>query len=430
MLWAGGLRRASERARVPLTPFDSKGKRRPHFKMTAGVSSTKKRLERWSSFMDHEISSGFMFYVNFSLPEREAQLPPWPPLWPDKAKQRIERQWAEYELRCHKAKLVDDDRVPYLSNVTGTEIFAEAFGCRVHRPDDNNPFALPLIHTAAEAEGLKIPELSTSSLAYLFEIGDELYRRGGPGAVMQLVDVQSPMDIVALIWDKSDLFIAMVKDPNAVQALAEKVRKLVVAFFDEWFGRYGTTFVAHCPDYVMQHGLSMSVDEVGAISEDMFRQFFRDELIALSDHFGGLGIHCCADARHQWGNFRNIPGLRLMNHFPPPKREDSEYILDSLRFYGAKIAQMPCGWSPDGAPESWPSQFPKGTRIVFGVDAEDTGRAAAIAERLQEVREAGRSGAGSSRQPDNRTGRMQSIPIPAVRQRGRDARSASLGPRV
>ena len=359
-----------------------------YFAMTTRASSIEKRLARWRSFMDGELAAGFMFHLNFPLPEQEEQLPPAVPLWPDKVAQRIERRWAEYELMRRKANRVDDDRVPYLSNVTGTEIFAEAFGCRVHRPDDTNPFALPLIHTAAQADRLKIPELSRSSLAYLFEIGDELHRRGGPDALMKPVDIQSPMDIVALIWNKADLFIAMIEAPDAVRSLAEKVRQLVVAFFDEWFKRYGTIFVAHYPDYVMQGGITMSVDEVGAVSDDMFRTFFREELIALSEHFGGIGIHCCADAHHQWGNFRDIPGLKLINHNVPPIRQAGEYIPDSLRFYGTQVAQLPVGWTPDGAPESWPAQFPQGTRVVFQVQAEDAARAAAISERLQEIRQA------------------------------------------
>ena len=348
----------------------------------------KERLARWRSFMDGDISGGFMFHVNFPMPEWEEQLPPSVLPWPDKVEERIERRWAHYELMARKAKLIDDDRVPCLNNMTGTEIFAEAFGCRVHRPDDTNPFALPLIHTAAWADALKIPEVSTSSLAYLFDIGDELYRRGGPDALMKPVDIQSPMDVVALIWNKADLFIAMIEAPDAVRALAEKVRKLMVAFFDEWFGRYGTTFVAHCPDYVMHGGITMSVDEVGSVNDEMFRTFFRDELIDLSEHFGGIGIHCCADARHQWGNFRDLPGLKLINHNAPPIRDAGEYLQDSLRFYGGTVAQMPVGWTPDGQPETWPSQFPERTRVVFDVPAEDADEAAAIAERLQEIRKA------------------------------------------
>ena len=370
---------------------------------TMAAPQITKRLARWNSFLSGGLPQRFLFHVNFPLPEWDAKLPPAVPPWPEKASARIERHWAEYELMCCKAMRVDDDRIPYLSNMTGTEIFAEAFGCRVHRPDDTNPFALPLIHTAAEADRIKPPDLSTSSLAYLFDIADELYRRGGTGAVMKLVDVQSPMDIVALIWDKSELFLAMVEAPDTVRNLAEKVRRLLTAFFAEWFKRYGTIFVAHYPDYVMHGGITMSVDEVGTVSEEMFRRFFRDELACLSRQFGGIGIHCCADARHQWGNFREIPGLRLINHNAPPTRNAREYLHDALRFYGARVAQMPVGWSPDGMPDTWPRQFPEGTRVVFEVQAEDAVRAAAIATRLQELR-ADSTQQSVSPAPENRSG--------------------------
>jgi hypothetical protein len=203
---------------------------------------------------------------------------------------------------------------------------------------------------------------------------------------MKLVDVQSPMDVAALIWNKADLFTAMFDAPDAVRGLAEKVRSLMLAFFDEWFRRYGKTYVAHCPDYVMEGGLTMSVDEVGAVSGEMFRAFFRDELVVLSGHFGGLGIHCCANARHQWPHFRDLPGLKLMNHFAPPTSNAGEYILDALRCYGPDIAQMPCGWNPDGEPDTWAAQVPAGTRMVFEVWADDAAHAAAIADRMQASR--------------------------------------------
>jgi len=350
------------------------------------------RLAAWREFLGEEATPGFMFHVDFPAAELAHALPAPVPLWPDRAEERIERSWAAYEVMCRQAEMVDDDRVPYLSNVTGTEIFAEAFGCRVHRPDDTNPFALPLVDNAAAADGLEAPELSTSSLAYLFDIADELYRRGGPEAVMKPVDIQSPMDIVALIWDKSDLFIAMIEAPEAVKSLAKKVRRLLTAFFDEWFGRYGTVFVAHYPDYVMHGGLTLSVDEVGAVSEEMFREFFHPELVELGRHFGGLGIHCCADARHQWGSFRDLPGLRLINHNVPPTRRADEYVPDALSFYGPGVAQMPIGWRPDGPPQTWPGQYPPGSRVVFEFQAGSAEDALAVAEGLQAARNGTRQG--------------------------------------
>lgn len=350
-------------------------------------STIRERLAKWNAFVEGQ-TGAFMFHVNFPLPEEEAKLPPAVLPWPNLVTQRIERAWAQYEIMCRKAERVGDDRVPFLNNITGTEIFAEAFGCTVHRADDANPFALPFIHTAAEADRIKPPELSRSTLAYLFDIADELHRRD-LDAVMKPVDIQSPMDIVALIWEKKDLFCAMIESPDAVKALAEKVRAVLVAFFDEWFGRYGTTFVAHYPDYVMHGGITVSVDEIGAVDAAMFREFFRDELIALSDHFAGLGIHCCADARHQWENLRALPRLKVINHNVPPTRDAHEYLPDALRFYGKEVAQMPVGWVPDGAPDTWPAQFPDGARVIFEVQTDNAVKAAALADHLQERREAG-----------------------------------------
>lgn len=54
-----------------------------------------------------------------------------------------------------------------------------------------------------------------------------------------LPDVQTPMDIAALIWDKNYFFAAMIEEPEAVKELAHKVSRLYFAFFDEWFRRYG-----------------------------------------------------------------------------------------------------------------------------------------------------------------------------------------------
>jgi hypothetical protein len=121
----------------------------------------------------------------------------------------------------------------------------------------------------------------------------------------------------------------------------------------------------------------------------MFQEFFRDELVFLADHFGGLGIHCCADARHQWGNFRDLPGLKVMNHNAPPARDAREYLIGACRFYADSVVLVPVGWTPDEDPETWPAQYPEGARVAFSVQADNATSAAAIASRLQERRARG-----------------------------------------
>ena len=97
---------------------------------------------------------------------------------PDKRRERIEWAWRQYQEQMSRAEWLDDDAIPHLDVYTGTEIFAEAFGCKVQRPVDNMPFALPLVSKASEAADLGVPDLDAPCLRLLFEIADELRAQG------------------------------------------------------------------------------------------------------------------------------------------------------------------------------------------------------------------------------------------------------------
>jgi hypothetical protein len=236
-----------------------------------------------------------------------------------------------------------------------------------------------LIRDASEVSGLDVPSLDAPPLAMLFDIADELRRRAGPDAVVKMVDVQSPMDVAALIWDKSDFYVAMVEDPDAVRALSAKTGALLVTFLDEWFARYGTDFVAHFPDYYMPRGVTLSEDEVGCVSERTFEDMFLPELVELSRRYGGIGIHCCADARHQWEGFRRIPDLRVLNLVQP-----ADVLREAYGFFAGSVPQMH-SWYGDGEPWTWPGQYPDDARVVIRAGAETRDEALRLAEKLGEV---------------------------------------------
>jgi hypothetical protein len=296
--------------------------------------------------------------------------------WRELRDERVAWAWRKFERQVARAEWLHDDSLPFLDMRTGTEIFAEAFGCPVHFPDDNMPFALPLVHSAREAEALRVPDVSTSSVAYLFEMADELMARAGPGALLRLVDIQSPMDIAALIWEKSSFYPAMIEAPEAVLVLAEKVKTFLMAFLDTWFERYGPAFIAHYPDYYMPQGITLSEDEVGAVSHRVYRELFLPELAELSQRYGGIGVHCCAHARHQWQGFLDIPDLRLINLVQP-----EEVLAEAYRFFAA-IPQMH-SWCGDGDPWSWPATYPDGARVVLQATATTRDDAKRLADKLQ-----------------------------------------------
>lgn len=287
------------------------------------------RKMRWNRFLALDAGVRRIRIVNCleGAPER-------PLLWPDKKRERTDYAVRSYHWQAEQSLWLDDDKIPHLDFLTGTEIFAEAFGCTIHRPKNNMPFALPKVRNASEASKLKTPELSTSTLAYLFDMADEAVARTGKDIPLRLPDVQSPMDIAALIWEKSDFYVAMIEDREAVKELAGKVRNLLTAFLDEWFSRYGTRFVAHYPPYYMEGGITLSEDEVGAVDTGMLDEFFLPELVGLSARYGGLGMHCCANSRHQWPGFKRIPNLRLLNIIQP-----TDVVAEAFPYFHGHVAQ-------------------------------------------------------------------------------------------
>ncbi|MDR0472981.1 MAG: hypothetical protein LBH43_04865 [Treponema sp.] len=249
---------------------------------------------------------------------------------PDNMDKAFNSHLHKYHVQMDCLEWLDDDRVPCISAGTGTEIYAEAFGSPVIYPDNNTPYARPAVFSAVEAAKLKKPELEKSSLMRIIEYGCKL-QKAAPEALLQVPDIQSPLDIAALIWEKADFFMAMYDEPQAVKDLISMTASLLTEFFDLWFKTFGKEFIAHYPDYYMPYGITLSEDEIGSISTVQFEEFSMHELRKLSAHFGGrMGIHCCANARHQWGLLKEVPGLVMLNLVQPDKiiKEASAYFRD------------------------------------------------------------------------------------------------------
>lgn len=240
-----------------------------------------------------------------------------PPLWWEKAEDRIEWSYIRYQRQMENLEWLDDNTIPYLTMITGTEIFAEALGCQVYRPADNNPCAIPLVTNIHEVSKIRFPKVCDTRLIKLFDMADTLKARAGQDALLSFPDLQTPMDILALLWDKSDLLIQLYEEPGMVKELAHKIKGFLFEFLDLWISRYGPEFIAHYPDYYMSSGITISEDEIGIVSQEFYHEFFEEELRDLAERYGKIGVHCCADSQHQWDNFKRIPNLKLLNLVRP-----------------------------------------------------------------------------------------------------------------
>jgi hypothetical protein len=285
----------------------------------------------------------------------------------------------KYQVQDDCLEWLDDDRIPCISAVMGTDVFAHAFGSPVVYPGNNNPFATPAVFSAAEAAKIKKPELEKSSLMEVMEYGYKL-QKAAPGAFLQLPDIQSPLDIAALVWEKADFFMALYDEPEAVKDLIAMISDILRDFLELWFRTFGKEFIAHYPDYYMPYGITLSEDEIGSINNEQFSEFSLPELNKLTEYFGGrIGIHCCANARHQWALLKDIPGLVMLNLV-----QSDKIIRDASRFFRDGPCQM-FGLGQNGC-----TDFK--ARVVLQGTADSKTKALSLLSELRDFSECYQSG--------------------------------------
>ena len=337
------------------------------------------RKQKWLRFLSDKGGVGAMYLITTDEAAAHSATRPYPR--PELKEERIVWAYEDYNLRLKQSEWLADDSVPHISPYTGTEIFAEAFGCKVHYPVNDMPFAIPKYESIAEAASLKIPDVYDTPLYNLFEIARRLRQKAGDDAVMQLPDIQSPFDIAALILDKEEFYVAMVEEPGAIHEMIQKTKTLQMNFLDAWFAEFGHSYIAHYPSYYMECGITLSEDEVGAFGPSMFDNFVIGTLNEMSDKYGGIGIHCCADSEHQWANFMKVNDLKLLNLC-----NHTDFIVRSINYIGDAVAQWPIAGIPATDTDPiWLSDCPANARLVLTYRATDRRSAEETAKRAEDL---------------------------------------------
>ena len=337
------------------------------------------RLERNRRFLADLFAGPFRGHAIVMDAEREAE----PPVEDFFTSTRPLAEWVprivhNYEIDLRWRELIDDDHVPCARLGTSTALFASAFGCPVHVYEDSPSCALPIVTTAEEADRLPEPTLEARPLARVFELGELVREQVGPEVPIGVPDIQSPFDIAALIWRKEDMFAALVTNPDAVMRLVTKCHRLLKAFFTRFIEVFPECNLSHCPQAWAppELGVWLSEDEAGSISTTMFERFCLPWLVDLSQSFGGLFVHCCATADHQYNNLK-IPNLRGMNRVfqdPGPKP-----AIDA--FSGTTVLMV--AWTPEEKVYEMLDMALPNTRFLFNMGAKPLDEAKAMLERLR-----------------------------------------------
>jgi hypothetical protein len=311
--------------------------------------------------------------------------PPFPPLYEGLGDYTLSalpvREWlpdivAHYETQVRWLAELGDHSVPMANLGTGTQLYAAAFGCPVHTYPDTNPAALPLVHNSAQADQLAQPDVwKCRGLYRVFELGEAVRQELGSDAYLGPPDIQTGFDTAALVWNKQDFFIAMKDEPEAVHRLVDKCAGLLRAFLAELRGEFPTMVPGHCPRAWVPTDLGwwVSNDECGAFGTDLFREFCLPELGELARTFGSVGMHCCADAEHQFEVFAEIPNFYAFNRVAGKLGWDS--LLE--HFNGPDSPVHVLGWVDPAQIARFLEQAHPATRFIFvhgGVDLEDARR--------------------------------------------------------
>lgn len=293
---------------------------------------------------------------------------------------------SNYEKQVRMASELTDDSVPLAKISTGTHIYAAAFGCKVHSYPDDPPCALPMVETAKDADGLVVPDIWKSPTLYrIFEFAQAVQKELGKDVCFGPPDMQSGFDTASLIWDKTNFLCAMIdeSEKESVKRLVAKSATLFKTFLLEFRKEFPNCSPCHCPGTWTppEMGPWLSNDECGAFSTEMFEEFCLPELIDLSETFGGLGMHCCATAEHQFKSFKKIPNFYAFNRVAAT--QGYMPILDNLAGNDGPVHVL--AWVSENDIEQLILNAPDETRFIFTFLGATLEEAKPWLERMREL---------------------------------------------
>jgi hypothetical protein len=104
-------------------------------------------------------------------------------------------------------------------------------------------------------------------------------------------------------------------------------------------------------------------------------------MIDLSETFGSLGMHCCADAEHQFESFKKIPNFYGFNRVAASQG----YSTLLGHFAGPDAPVHVLAWISEEDIEHLVTHAPEGTRFIFNAKGVTIEEAKVWLEKMQSL---------------------------------------------
>ena len=252
----------------------------------------------------------------------------------------------------------ETDYVPFLDPFEGVTVMAEALGCRVDYPLNNDPVvAMPIIKKPEDVYDLKKPKLDNSVYQRVFETLNYWQDKTGNLIPLGNTDPQGPLDVASLVWKTDDFLLSCYDNKKEVHYLIDLLTESFIEFYYKQHDIIkNNAYPVHSFPLVSSHdGISISDDQVVLMTPSLYREFGIPSLERISKAFGGLYYHSCGDFAPFLDDILSIKGLRAINGHLSPKELKPEYIKKITSkgiglFLG--LSQREVGWiNPQWTPE-------------------------------------------------------------------------------
>ena len=186
--------------------------------------------------------------------------------------------------------------IPRLVADFGTVSTAAYWGGKTYTPEGGRKWIDPIISGISDLEGLAAEDPENQDVEKARRLWQDVSAIMGTSRLpCTTIDLQGPLNTLALMWEQQDFMISMYENPGKVHEALEKVTDHLIRVIKA-LKRKIPMIEAPLWPYIWlpgDIGIGVTEDYMPLLSPELYKEFGIPYVKRLSDEFGGLFIHCC-----------------------------------------------------------------------------------------------------------------------------------------